>query len=100
VAVEFRSSGTLAVPVAAPLVDVLLQVLDPVQVDLADRHEAADAVDVHRQPAVVGGGDAGLDELALGDAVPVGVDGRPPAREQQHAVGVEALDVDLNFSRG
>src|SRR5262249_58887321 len=47
---------------AQALADVLLGVLDAVQVDLADRHEAADAVDLHRQAALVGAGDDGLDD--------------------------------------
>src|SRR5262249_32264438 len=51
---------------AQPLVDVLVRVLDAVQVDLADRHEAADAVDVNLQAALVGGGDAGLDDHVRG----------------------------------
>lgn len=50
-----------------PLVDELLRLLDAVEVDLADRHEAADAVDIHRQAALVGLGHAGLDDHALGD---------------------------------
>src|SRR5205823_58300 len=58
---------------AQTLVDELLGVLDPVQIDLTDGQEAADAVDVDRQAALVRLGDAGLDDHALGDAVPVGM---------------------------
>ena len=53
------------------LVDELLRLLDAVQVDLADRQEAADAVDVDAQAALVGAGDAGLDHLADLDRRPV-----------------------------
>src|SRR5262249_22228750 len=66
---------------AQSLVNELLGVLDAIQVDLADGHETTEAVDVDRQAALVRLGNAGLDDHALGDAVPVGVDGGPLARE-------------------
>src|SRR5207237_1184124 len=81
---------------AQTLVDKLFGVLDPVQVDLADGQETADAVDVDRETALVRLGDAGLDDHALGDAVPVGVDGDPLARQQQEAV-LGALDGHLDL---
>src|SRR5262249_16656159 len=77
------------------LVDELLEVLDAVEVDLADGHEAADAVDVHRQPALLGSPDAALDDHSDGHSAPVRLDARPSAREQQEPVGVVALDDDL-----
>src|SRR5437764_994751 len=58
-----------------PLVDVLIGVLDAVEVDLADRHEAADAVDVDFQAPLVDAGDSAFDGHALGDTGPVGMDG-------------------------
>src|SRR5262249_58096862 len=80
------------------VVDELIRVLDAGAVDLADRHEAADAVDLDGQAALVGFDDAGLDGHPLGDAGPVGMDGGAAARQDQEAVlGVVALDGDINF---
>src|SRR2546423_948478 len=59
---------------AQPLIDVLFRLLDAIEVDLADGHEAANAVDVDGESALVGFGDAGFDDHALGDAGPVGND--------------------------
>src|SRR5262249_4096121 len=70
-----------------PLVDVLLGLFDAVEVDLADGHEAANAVDIDGESALVGLGDAGLDDHALGDAVPVGMDRGAAARQQQQTIG-------------
>src|SRR5262249_2054005 len=82
-----------------PLVDELLGVLDAVQVDLADGQEAADAVDVDRQPALVRAGDSGLDHLANVDGGPVGLGGGALAGEDQEAVGrVVALDLDFDLA--
>ena len=78
-------------------VRVDVQVFDAEQLDLADRHEAADAVDIDLQAALVGAGDLRLDEHADGDDRPVGLDRRALARQDEQAVGVVALDVDLEF---
>jgi hypothetical protein len=69
------------------LVDVALRVLDAEQFDLADRHEAADAVDVDFEAALVGGGDTGVDDHAEGDARPVDDLGCPLAVEDQPGYG-------------
>src|SRR5206468_1086323 len=46
------------------LVHVLFDVLDAVEIDLANGQKAADAVHIHSQAALVRAGDAGLDDLA------------------------------------
>src|SRR5262245_60578401 len=55
------------------LVDVLLGVFDSVQVDLADRHEPANAIDVYGQTPLVDTRDAGFDGHADRDARPIGL---------------------------
>ena len=78
------------------LVDELLGVFDAIQVDLADRQEAADAIHIHGQPAFVGGSHAGLDDHPFGHARPVGVNGNPLSGKKQEAIGlVISFDVDV-----
>ena len=79
------------------LIDVGRGILDPRQVDLADRQEAADAVDVDFEAALDGLGHPGFDDHALSEGFPVGVDGRAFAPEQLNAFfRIEAVDDHLD----
>src|SRR5207245_7721429 len=52
---------------AQPLVDELLRLLHTIKIDLADRHEAADTVDIDGEATFVGARDAGFDDHADGN---------------------------------
>ena len=99
---RFFSRWLASVTIDAELLaDVDRGVLDAVDVDLADRQEAADAVDLDVEAPLVRLGDLGLDDQALAQVLPVGLDGRPLQGEQEDALGgVEAVDVDLDHVAG
>ena len=79
------------------LVHVRRGVLDPRQVDLADRQEAADAVDVDLEAPLDDLGGPGLDDHALPEVLPVGLDRRTLEAEELDAfLGVEPIDDDLD----
>ena len=70
---------------------------DPLEVDLADGHEGADAVDVQLEAALVVARDPPLDQDSLFHLLPGGGLDGPLAGQDQHPLGrVVALDRDLD----
>ena len=83
------------------LIDVGRGILDPREVDLADRQEAANAVDVDFEPALDGLGHSGFDDHALSKRFPVGVDGRAFSAEDLDAFfRIETIDDHLDRRTG
>src|SRR5262249_36977301 len=83
------------------LVQVDRGVIDSRQIDLADREEGADAVDIDFEAPLDGLGRAGLDDHSLLQVLPVGLDRRAlEAQQLDSFLGVKAIDDDLDGRAG